>query len=105
MEGGAMRTKPYSDAAQDAACEKALAEADRKRAPQLAPASVVGAMTAAALIAAHDPSLGLDRSVCLRDVVEALRGPAGDDALTYVYTDVNHAAANFIEEHFGGDGR
>jgi hypothetical protein len=24
-----------------------------------------------ALIAAHDPALGLDRSVCLRDVVEA----------------------------------
>jgi hypothetical protein len=28
----------------------------------------------AGLEAAHDPALGLDRSVCLRDVVEVLRG-------------------------------
>lgn len=27
-----------------------------------------------ALAAAHNPSLGLDRSVCIRDVVEFLRG-------------------------------
>lgn len=52
------------------------------------------------LDAAHDPALGLDRSVCLRDVVEALR--AGADA-----KDPNADAfwfresADFIEREFG----
>lgn len=32
-----------------------------------------GAAVARAVDAAHDPALGLDRSVCLRDVVEWLR--------------------------------
>lgn len=55
-----------------------------------------------AVHAAHDPALGLVRSVCLRDVVEALREyakesrhPAG------VYAGIQ-AAADFIEGEFGG---
>lgn len=45
------------------------------------------ALVAFAMQAAHDPALGLDRSVCLRDVVEALRGMPGS------YRDVSRSAA------------
>jgi hypothetical protein len=52
-----------------------------------------------ALIAAHHPSLGLDRSVCLRDVVQALwaRGCELGD-LTWNPEE----PAAFIEHVFGG---
>jgi hypothetical protein len=43
------------------------------------------------LRAAHDPVLGLDRSVCLRDVTERLRALGADETL------VGH-----IEREFGG---
>jgi hypothetical protein len=42
------------------------------KAVQAAKANVFGSVEDV-LNAAHDPALGLDRSVCLRDVVEALR--------------------------------
>lgn len=50
------------------------------------------------LEAAHDPELGLDRSVCLRDVVNALRsaGVNEDEWRPHL------APANFIEREFGG---
>jgi hypothetical protein len=51
-----------------------------------------------ALEAAHDPALGLDRSVCLRDVVEALRADRVGDA--YEMMDASDAA-DFIEREFG----
>jgi hypothetical protein len=44
--------------------------------------------------ATHDPALGLDRSVCLRDVVERVRREEG--AMGY------HDTADFIEREFGG---
>lgn len=37
-----------------------------------------------ALAAAHDPALGLDRSVCLRDVVEDIRGRGQPYAAKFV---------------------
>lgn len=55
------------------------------------------------LLAAHDPALGLDRSVCLRDVVEAVRalnsyrGPGPVMNLTQV--------GDFIERRFTESGR
>jgi hypothetical protein len=73
-----------------------------------------------ALEAGHDPALGLDRSVCLRDVVEALRRPSDDLILAMVrssfdphikgpntvqrQTAVNDlgTTADFIEREFGG---
>lgn len=46
------------------------------------------------LTAAHDLALGLDRSVCLRDVVEALhRGPHGHPT--------RHEFADWLEREFG----
>lgn len=45
------------------------------------------------LDAAHDPALGLDRSVCLRDVVEASRTAWCGGKLM----------AEFLEQEFGGD--
>jgi len=42
-----------------------------------------------ALAAAHAPNLGLDRSVCLRDVVEMLRA-------------INDPASLVVEHHFTG---
>lgn len=48
----------------------------------------------AALEAAHDPSLGLDRSVCLRDVVELFR------AMENGFIS-RHGAADLIEREFG----
>lgn len=53
--------------------------------------------------AMHDPALGLDRSVCLREVVEAIRGMAGridtpdhrERQMATIY------AADFIEREFG----
>ena len=50
--------------------------------------------------AAHDSALGLDRSVCLRDVAEALRAEARD--LRDGYWDGVRYAADFIEWQFGG---
>lgn len=58
----------------------------------------VGALSDA-LIAAHHPDLGLDRSVCLRDVVEALRA-AADGRASEVRSPLH--AARFIEQEFGG---
>jgi hypothetical protein len=54
------------------------------------------------VLGAHDPALGLDRSVCLRDVVEALlsKGRAGESALYSTYG----IAGEFIEREFGLDG-
>lgn len=52
-----------------------------------------------ALDAAHDPALGLDRSVCLRDVVEAItraHAPTGD-RFRWDRADW----ADFIEREFG----
>lgn len=40
---------------------------------------------ASVMRAAHDPALGLDRSVCLRDVVEALRWEADGVTKTPAY--------------------
>ncbi len=54
-----------------------------------------------ALKAAHDPALGLDRSVRLRDVVEALRADIRWDP-----DGCKEKAIDFIEREFGGtDGR
>lgn len=48
--------------------------------------------------AAHDPALGLDRSVCLRDVLEALRQRTfAAERSTW------GQAADFIEREFGGE--
>jgi hypothetical protein len=55
-----------------------------------------------ALVAAHDPALGLDRSVRLRDVVEALREVAAN--ANYMSGDVRTGlplAADFIAREFG----
>jgi hypothetical protein len=58
------------------------------------------AKLADALIASHHPVLGLDRSVCLRDIIEALDKEAGmgfgdpDDPFWYV--------ARFLERKFNG---
>jgi hypothetical protein len=46
------------------------------------------------LIACHDPKLGLDRSVCLRDVVDALR-----NSMDWIEDD---AYADWVAERFGG---
>jgi hypothetical protein len=54
-----------------------------------------------AVHAAHDPALGLDRSVCLRDVVEALRDRWEPGAWVGNYRTVNDAA-DFVEREFGG---
>lgn len=51
------------------------------------------------LSAAHDPALGLDRSVCLRDVVERLRS---QDAGVWTAEHL-HSTADFIEREFGGE--
>lgn len=48
-----------------------------------------------ALIAAHNPDLGLERSVCLRDVLEVLRG-AGSPQYAGTYAD----AAELIATEF-----
>lgn len=52
------------------------------------------------LNAAHDPALGLDRSVCLRDVVEAIAEwealAAEGNALTV------DSGAKYVERVFGG---
>lgn len=50
----------------------------------------------AELRAAHDPALGLDRSVCLRDVVEALKARHPERGSG------EHHAAEFREREFGG---
>lgn len=50
-------------------------------------------VAAQAVRAAHDPSLGLDRSVCLRDVVEALRERGAFLS--------HESPADFIEQEFG----
>jgi len=47
------------------------------------------------LNAAHSPKLGLDRSICLRDVIEWLRTDDGP-------TMPDHETANSIEREFGG---
>lgn len=54
------------------------------------------------LEAAHDSALGLDRSVCLRDVVEALGGEWAKGRLTNWETQQD--AAIYIERKFGGSG-
>lgn len=81
-----------SEVAVQAVVEKALAREDGKF--RVRP--IVEDATRLNLAVAHDPALGLDRSVCLRDVVEALkarhpeRGPG------------EHHAAEFLEREFGG---
>lgn len=53
------------------------------------------------LLAAHDPALGMDRSVCLRDVIEKLRSTR-----EWQRPDDQHLldeVANFIEREFGSD--
>lgn len=57
------------------------------------------------LEAAHDPALGLDRSVCLRDVVNALRGetsarPPGTYPAQSNWNNMT-SYADFIERVFG----
>lgn len=54
-----------------------------------------------ALDAAHDPALGLDRSVCLREVVEALQRRAHEPGVGISAT---VAAASFLQRHFTGEG-
>lgn len=49
-----------------------------------------------ALSAAHDPALGLDRSVCLRDVIEALEGRGYRDI-------IGHDASDYIAVTLGGE--
>lgn len=49
----------------------------------------------AVLLAAHDPALGLDRSVCLRDVLRWMRSEE------HRYKAVDDAA-DFMEREFGG---
>lgn len=64
----------------------------------------------AALVAAHDPALGLGRSVCLRDVVEAFREAQqgwvdpgmSDGAKARAMERMGDLAAAFIEREFGG---
>jgi len=51
-----------------------------------------------ALAAAHAPNLGLDRSVCLRDVVDFFRAMYGDDPC-------REWAAHVLECEFGGQPR
>jgi hypothetical protein len=51
----------------------------------------------AALAAAHDPALGLDRSVCLRDMVEWLRGTQ-----EYHHGYIGDPAADLLARKFGG---
>lgn len=58
------------------------------------------------LNAAHDPALGLDRSVCLRDIVEALRKHDLPEGHEYRWLHIAYAtemddAADFIEHEFG----
>lgn len=56
-----------------------------------------------ALIAAHHPDLGLDRSVCLRDVVEALR--TGGEEHMYALEcrgGLGEAMADYLAAEFGG---
>lgn len=55
-----------------------------------------------ALYAAHDPALGLDRSVCLRDVVEAIRNEGAKEGSDLALADHYYSAADFIEREFGG---
>lgn len=58
-----------------------------------------------ALKAAHDSALGLDRSVCLRDVVEALRTYEGEEIAGAPFPQTNYdqeIVADFIEREFGG---
>ena len=51
------------------------------------------------LAAAHDPALGPDRSVCLRDVIEALhKHEERDESWTGLYSRV----ARILEREFGG---
>lgn len=70
----------------------------------------------AILDAVHDPALGLDRSVRLGDVLDALRSKAADDALSDAerregwlepssddYIDARGALADFIAREFGGE--
>lgn len=52
-----------------------------------------------ALEAAHNPALGLDRSVYLRDVVEALRAMRTESTTGTI---TKHDAANHVETTFGG---
>lgn len=51
----------------------------------------------AALTLAHDSALGLDRSVCLRDVVDFLRARDEEDGIPRA-----PIAATLIKREFGG---
>lgn len=55
------------------------------------------------LDAAHDPALGLDRSVCLRDVAVAVRYAAGH-IRTMSKDQACGDMADFIEREFGDEG-
>jgi hypothetical protein len=57
----------------------------------------------AAFRRAHDPALGLQRSVCLADVVEALRSQRiPDGTLDGKPLATSGVYADFIERRFGG---
>lgn len=55
------------------------------------------ALLAESLIACHHPDLGLDRSVCLRDIVEAIAMTAYDGQIA------RNRAVHFLRREFGGD--
>jgi hypothetical protein len=64
------------------------------------PPMAAGEAAEESLCAAHDPTLGLDRSVCLRDVVEALHR-AYDDMFSDDYLEGMTHPADFIERELG----
>lgn len=86
-----------SDRAMEAAMQAAHGSADERKLEYsghvLATRDAIGAL--------HDPALGVDRSVCLRDVVERIRREAsevfGDDDY---FAGLEHAA-DIIESEFG----
>lgn len=93
-----------SDKALDAAVRKATEAIYNVRESRNRALGVGGPAAAAALKAAHDPALGLDCSVCLREVVEALQGK---DALARLlrgrqtgFGELLEEVADFIEHIF-----
>lgn len=80
--------------ASEKAMEAATAALDGEYAPE--------ALARQAVTAAHDPALGLDRSVCLREVVEAVGHaafhPTGEVA------GFRRQIIDFIESKFGSQG-
>lgn len=57
-----------------------------------------------ALSAAHDPALGLDRSVCLRDVIEVLQKVERESAMNaHPHPDCIARIRTGIEREFGSN--